>query len=123
MTTPRSKNEFAPRVQVVSPAGEHVYSAHREDAERLVREGRAVRHGTGRRVVQIVLVESLANEPKAPSSVPSPRCYMGQTYTYREGNTHEFKKIDSRDEPLFRIAVLDCLTDPNRIASRPVLEK
>jgi hypothetical protein len=105
----RPQEKFAPRVQVLSPAGDHVYSAHREEAERLVRDGIAVRQGTGRRILQIALVESVANRATGPCSTPSRRDYMGQSYTLRTGNMHRFKDIDPRDEPLFRMAVTDCL--------------
>jgi len=111
----RSEDRLAPRVQVLSPTGEYVFSAHREQAERLVREGSAVPSGPGRRVRAIALTESLADHQKRAVHQPTPWDYAGQRYTFREGNDHQFKGIDSRDELLFRMAVIDCLSAGPRI--------
>lgn len=106
----RSEDRFAPRVQVLSPAGEYIYSAHREEAARLVRDGRAVPQEKGRRVRAIALLESLASLRIGPAHQPTARDYAGQSYVVREGITHLFREIDPRDEPVFRMAVIDCLT-------------
>ncbi|HWQ56817.1 MAG TPA: hypothetical protein VN442_24230 [Bryobacteraceae bacterium] len=105
----RSEHRFAPRVQVLSPAGEYIYSAHREEAARLVRDGGAVPQKKGGRVRAIALVESLADLRTGPAHQPTARDYAGQSYVVREGIAHRFRHIDSRDEPLFRMAVIDCL--------------
>jgi hypothetical protein len=118
MPDPRPKNEFAPRVQVVSPTGEHVFTVHAEEAANMVRAGKARKTREGRRVAVIALTRSLANEERSPCSRPSIRQFMGQSYTYRralkEGDeivayTTEFKYIDPRDRAIFLLSVTDCM--------------
>lgn len=121
MPNPRPKNEFAPRVRVVSPAGEHVFTVHAEEAANLVSAGKARKTRDGRRVGVIALTTSLAGEQRAPCSLPSIRHFMGQSYTYRralkEGDeivayTTEFKHIDPRDRHIFLLSVTDCMAKP-----------
>ncbi len=115
----RSKDKFAPRVQVLSPAGAHVYTIHAEEAARMVKDGQAKLRGSGRRMREIELLESLSDAQRGPSSAPSLRQYMGQVYTRREavgsadgviGHVTQFKYIDPRDRPLFLLSVTDCLS-------------
>src|ERR1039458_6748514 len=83
----RLKEKFAPRVQILSPAGAFIYTVHAEEASRMVKAGQAKLRGCGRRIREIELLQSLSNEQRGPSSAssaPSLRQYMGQAYTRRE---------------------------------------
>ncbi len=115
-----SKDRFAPRVRVISPAGDHIYTVHAEEAARMVRSGQAEKRGGARRVAQIALVCSLMGERRGPCSPASVRQYTGQKYTYRQAITREgavvayvtaFKHISKRDRPLFLLRVTDCLSE------------
>jgi hypothetical protein len=118
MADPRS-DRFASRVQVISPAGDHVYRVHAEEAARMVKAGQAKRRGSGRRVGQIELLHSLSNAQRGPSSTLSLWQYTGQQYTYREeikngdevvAHVMQLKYIDPRDRAIFLLSVTDCMS-------------
>ena len=119
MPSPSQNLKFAPRVRVVSPSGDHVFTTHPEDAAALISTGRAKHCGSRRRVAVIELIESIDSQQRRPCSIPSLRQYMGQKYTrveeIREGDevvAHvlQFKHIDPRDRALFMLAVTDCMS-------------
>ena len=112
--------KFAPRVRVLSQAGDHVYTTHAEAAATLISKGSAKHRGSRRRVAEIELIESIDSQQRKPCSTPSLRQYMGQKYTrveeIREGDevvAHvlQFKHINPRDRALFMLAVTDCMSE------------
>ena len=126
----RLKEKFAPRVQILSPAGAFIYTVHAEEASRLVDSGQAKRRGCGRRACEVELLQSLSEEQREPPSPPSLRNYMGQAYTRREavggsegviGYVQQFKRINPRDRPLFMLSVTDCMSPAPHIQPRSPL--
>ena len=96
-----------PSVEICSSDGVHLYRLHREAAAKLLGAGSARRANKGR----LVLCDLPGTPRRAkPAGLAQ---YIGTRYTYRERladhTVTSLRHIDSRDAPLFRLSVTDCL--------------
>lgn len=107
--------KFAARVQVVAADGRWLFTVHGQEAKRLLRSGTVRPQGKEHRLGVVELIESLAGlrkRPCSPASIQIPK------YVYRErlvegedvvATVLQFRYINPKDRPLFRLAVTDCL--------------
>lgn len=117
---------FSDVVYLLSVAGHVLRTLHAAEAARIAPTCEITRTRAGR-IRELRLRSTPAAEqswphtgkPARPVTPPRITAYMGQRYTRQvqlqnaagevDHRCHEFRWIDKRDRPLFRLSVTDCL--------------
>lgn len=122
---PHSQNlKYAQNIGVFSPDDNAlIFRVHAKEAARMVRDGQAEPLRRGERVRELVLTATTRHLPTSPCTPASIRDYAGRPTTYRQrlmeptddgravavGVVLQLRRVKSKDWPIYRAAVVDCL--------------